>query len=202
MRMTRSHEWKLVLYFDHAGRPLNDGKRHELFQLTADPDGLVNPYGKSASLGILSRRSCAVVNRYVITMTLLALARVNFPACGEDALQEEWPVKPIGLQVADPVLTKVRRFTGGRWCAGTTILLQCSPPEGFVIAWDEQRSSVSSYVDERGNNLAGEYRDGKLEGSSLRFLGCSEDRRHSGPAGGISVVPTLETDECSSAPRP
>ncbi len=134
---------------------------------------------KSVSFGILQRRNYAVVKRFVITMTLLALARVDFSACGEDIVRENWPVKPVGLEVGDPVLPKVRNLLGRSWGEGTVTILQCSPPQDFIIAWDENRSSISRYVDERGNNLAGEFRDGHLEGSSLNLFGYSQDNRHS-----------------------
>jgi uncharacterized sulfatase len=46
MRMIRTDRWKLVLYLDKDGRPLDNGSRHELFDLKADPDELTNLYGK------------------------------------------------------------------------------------------------------------------------------------------------------------
>lgn len=45
MRMIRTDDWKLVLYDDAAGRPLDGGTRHELFHLAADPGELTNVYG-------------------------------------------------------------------------------------------------------------------------------------------------------------
>lgn len=48
MRMIRTEEWKLVLYLDPDGRPLDQGKRHELFDLRNDPDELKNRYGQPA----------------------------------------------------------------------------------------------------------------------------------------------------------
>jgi arylsulfatase A-like enzyme len=45
MRMMRTRDWKLVLYQDELGQPLDRGARHELFNLKADPGELVNLYG-------------------------------------------------------------------------------------------------------------------------------------------------------------
>ncbi len=46
MRMIRSDDWKLLLYHDENGKPLDNGRRHELFRLEADPGELTNLYGK------------------------------------------------------------------------------------------------------------------------------------------------------------
>ena len=46
MRMCRTDRWKLVLYLDPDGHPLDDGSRHELFDLKTDPDELTNLYSK------------------------------------------------------------------------------------------------------------------------------------------------------------
>ena len=46
MRMIRTDDWKLVLYLDAEGRPLDGGSRHELFHLDMDPGELTNLYGK------------------------------------------------------------------------------------------------------------------------------------------------------------
>ena len=48
MRMIRSDDWKLVLYHDENGKPLDNGNRHELFRIEADPGELTNLYGKSS----------------------------------------------------------------------------------------------------------------------------------------------------------
>jgi len=46
MRMLRTDRWKLVLHFDADGKPLDNGTRHELFDLKSDPEELTNLYGK------------------------------------------------------------------------------------------------------------------------------------------------------------
>jgi len=46
MRMIRTDDWKLVLVFDEAGKPLDGGSRHELFDLRSDPGELSNLYGE------------------------------------------------------------------------------------------------------------------------------------------------------------
>ena len=46
MRMIRTDDWKLVLYHDEKGKPLDGGSRHELFHLEADPGELTNLYRK------------------------------------------------------------------------------------------------------------------------------------------------------------
>ncbi len=46
MRMLRTDDWKLVLYLDADGRPLDGGSRHGLFHLATDPGELTNLYGK------------------------------------------------------------------------------------------------------------------------------------------------------------
>ncbi len=46
MRMMRTDDWKLVLYHDEQGNPLDGGRRHELFDLERDPRELDNLYGK------------------------------------------------------------------------------------------------------------------------------------------------------------
>lgn len=43
--MIRTSDWKLVLYEDENGRPLDNGSRHELFSLKRDPEELKNIYG-------------------------------------------------------------------------------------------------------------------------------------------------------------
>ena len=45
MRMIRTDDWKLILYQDENGQPLDNGNRHELFNLKADPNELNNLYG-------------------------------------------------------------------------------------------------------------------------------------------------------------
>ena len=52
MRMIRTEWWKLVLYFDPDGRPLDSGTRHELFDLRNDPAELTNMYGKPSVAAI------------------------------------------------------------------------------------------------------------------------------------------------------
>jgi choline-sulfatase len=54
MRMIRTNEWKLVLYFDPDGRPLDGGTRHELFDLRNDPAELNNLYGEPSAAAIQS----------------------------------------------------------------------------------------------------------------------------------------------------
>jgi len=46
MRMIRTDEWKLVLYNDQSGEPLDSGRRHELFNLSRDPGELVDLYSQ------------------------------------------------------------------------------------------------------------------------------------------------------------
>ena len=52
MRMIRTDDWKLVLYHDESGRPLDAGTRHELFHLKTDPGELTNLYGKPTAHNI------------------------------------------------------------------------------------------------------------------------------------------------------
>ena len=52
MRMIRTDDWKLVLYNDETGSPLNGGQRHELFDLNADPDETNNLYGSDRAATI------------------------------------------------------------------------------------------------------------------------------------------------------
>ena len=49
IRMIRSDDWKLLLYHDEQGKPLDNGSRHELFHLEADPGELTNLYGKPSA---------------------------------------------------------------------------------------------------------------------------------------------------------
>ena len=48
MRMIRTDQWKLILYFDKDGRNKSDEQRNELFHLTQDPEELDNLYGKKS----------------------------------------------------------------------------------------------------------------------------------------------------------
>ncbi len=52
MRMIRTDDWKLVLYHDENGNPLDGGRRHELFDLKGDPKELVNLYGKPPAAAV------------------------------------------------------------------------------------------------------------------------------------------------------
>jgi uncharacterized sulfatase len=52
MRMIRTDDWKLVLYHDENGRPLDGGGRHELFDLKTDPGERVNLYGKPSARSV------------------------------------------------------------------------------------------------------------------------------------------------------
>ncbi|MFC2126139.1 sulfatase [Bacteroidota bacterium] len=45
MRMIRTNDWKLILYHDENGQSLDNGTRHELFNLKTDPGELNNLYG-------------------------------------------------------------------------------------------------------------------------------------------------------------
>ncbi len=45
LRMIRTDDWKLVLHEDEHGRPLDAGRRHELFDLKRDPGELSNLHG-------------------------------------------------------------------------------------------------------------------------------------------------------------
>jgi choline-sulfatase len=49
MRMIRTDRWKLVLYRDKNEQPLDEGSRHELFDLKNDPKELNNLYGKPSA---------------------------------------------------------------------------------------------------------------------------------------------------------
>ena len=55
MRMIRTHDWKLVLYHDEKGDPLDGGSRHELFDLKGDPGELDNLYGKPSAAAVQGR---------------------------------------------------------------------------------------------------------------------------------------------------
>lgn len=48
MRMIRTDDWKLILYEDENGLPLENGTRHELFNLKTDPGELKNLYGSKS----------------------------------------------------------------------------------------------------------------------------------------------------------
>ncbi|MBI4662435.1 MAG: sulfatase-like hydrolase/transferase [Verrucomicrobia bacterium] len=48
MRMIRTDQWKLNLFLDAAGQPLDNGNRHELFDLKSDREELTNLYGRPA----------------------------------------------------------------------------------------------------------------------------------------------------------
>jgi len=52
MRMMRTDDWKLVLYHDAHGNPLDEGRRHELFHLKRDPGELDNLYGKPQAAAV------------------------------------------------------------------------------------------------------------------------------------------------------
>jgi hypothetical protein len=52
MRMIRTDHWKLVLYHDENGRPLDGGARHELFDLRTDPGERGDLYTKPAAQSI------------------------------------------------------------------------------------------------------------------------------------------------------
>jgi arylsulfatase A-like enzyme len=52
MRMIRTNAWKLVLYQDENGKPLSNGRRHELFNLAADPGEINNLYGSDQAAPI------------------------------------------------------------------------------------------------------------------------------------------------------
>ena len=52
MRMIYTDDWKLVLYEDENGNPLDGGSRHELFDLNRDPKEADNLYGKPANAAV------------------------------------------------------------------------------------------------------------------------------------------------------
>ena len=52
MRMMRTDDWKLVLYHDEQGNPLDGGSRHEMFDLKGDPEELDNLYGKPSAAAV------------------------------------------------------------------------------------------------------------------------------------------------------
>jgi len=47
MRMLRTDEWKLVLYQDETGKPLDEGRRHKLFNIKTDPEEIDNLYNSA-----------------------------------------------------------------------------------------------------------------------------------------------------------
>ncbi|MBG88054.1 MAG: arylsulfatase [Verrucomicrobiales bacterium] len=49
MRMIRTQDWKLILYNNPDGSPLDSGTRHELFNLRNDPGELTNLFDSPAS---------------------------------------------------------------------------------------------------------------------------------------------------------
>lgn len=55
IRMIRSDDWKLLLYHDEKGKPLDNGSRHELFHLETDPGELTNLYGKPSVRPVQNR---------------------------------------------------------------------------------------------------------------------------------------------------
>lgn len=52
MRMIRTDDWKLILHYDEKGKPLDEGRRHELFELRTDPGELENVYGRGDVEGV------------------------------------------------------------------------------------------------------------------------------------------------------
>jgi choline-sulfatase len=52
LRMIRTDRWKLILYLDANYQPLDNGTRHELFDLQKDPEELNNLYGHADVLTI------------------------------------------------------------------------------------------------------------------------------------------------------
>lgn len=52
MRMIRTDQWKMVLYQDENGHPLDGGSRHELFDLKDDPGEKNNLYSKSSATAV------------------------------------------------------------------------------------------------------------------------------------------------------
>lgn len=52
MRMIRTDDWKLILYEDENGQPLDNGTRHELFNLKTDPEEVKNLYGTKSAENI------------------------------------------------------------------------------------------------------------------------------------------------------
>ena len=55
MRMIRTDDWKLVLYNEDNGSPLDGGRRHELFDLSADPNEVNNLYGSGKAATIQAK---------------------------------------------------------------------------------------------------------------------------------------------------
>ena len=49
IRMIRTHDWKLLLYYDENQTPLANATRHELFHLTTDPTELNNLYNEPSA---------------------------------------------------------------------------------------------------------------------------------------------------------
>ena len=62
MRMIRTDDWKLVLYHDENGRPLDAGTRHELFDLKTDPGELTNLYGRPKAQNIQHKLETRLVD--------------------------------------------------------------------------------------------------------------------------------------------
>jgi len=52
MRMIRTNDWKLVLYEDENGQPLDNGSQNELFSLKKDPEELKNIYGTGRAISM------------------------------------------------------------------------------------------------------------------------------------------------------
>lgn len=115
--------------------------------------------------------------RYLLAAILVSTSLASLAWC-DDASSHQWSIKPLGLRIVGPLPEEKGFPRPFNWGTGTTTVLMCSPPTGFVLGFDRQQSSVNGFADERGNDLAVEPRSGFSQRIRFSVGGYSADRRH------------------------
>ena len=115
---------------------------------------------------------------WLILSTLLCLLPLGHVTWGDESTAENWTIRPNGLRLVAELPDEPGFPRPFNWSTGTTIVMQCSPAEGYILGQDMRQSSIESFVDNLGNDLRAPNAQSLARETKIRNSGYSRDRKH------------------------